>query len=97
MIELRPVPARGGASRIFFIVRDDERIGSCELTLDESGAGLLDCWILPTHRGLGAATAAMRALLQLAVGQWGIKQLRANVPDREGPAARLFTRLGFHY
>ena len=80
----------------FHVLVDDEGavVGRVNLIDFEDGAAELGYRIAEKRAGKGLATAAVRAMLQLARG-YGLTSLRAGASDRNPASQAVLTRVGF--
>ncbi len=74
------------------ILLDGHAIGRLYVHRDEDGINLIDIALLPEHRGAGIGGRLLNDLLSQAAAER--KPVRIHV-ERENPAMRLYTRLGF--
>ena len=74
------------------ILNDGEPVGRLYVDRRAQEIRILDIALLPAHRGLGIGTPLITALMAEAAGS--TRPLSIYV-DRDGPALRLFARLGF--
>jgi len=74
------------------ILREGQAIGRLYVNPSEDAILLIDIALLPEHRGAGIGAQLLNGILSQAAAQG--KRVQIHV-ERENPAMRLYTRLGF--
>jgi len=93
----RAATAAEGDERTMFLAFDGGRcVGLAGGMSDENGADkqLISMWVAPSHRGTGAATELVDAVLAWAT-ESGAGEVALWVTRGNGRAQRLYERLGF--
>ncbi|MGZ0146299.1 GNAT family N-acetyltransferase [Kribbella sp. WER1] len=84
-----------GISRFHVLVDEDGAVAGRVNLIDlENGSAELGYRIAEKRAGQGLATAAVRAMLELARG-YGLTSLRAGASDRNPASQAVLTRVGF--
>lgn len=107
-----PPERRGFYGRLFSLVgprqcfasvwEGDSIVGIASMVVERGWAGLYNLGITPSHRRQGVATKVIQSLVEWSVGQ-GADRLYLQVERDNGPAVRLYQRLGltplyaYHY
>ena len=111
MMRLPPLPAADGAGVVEYleecrgdgtvldlVIADlvsDSYLGEVVVAVGEHRVGEVGCGLVPTARGRGVATEAMRLLADWAFAALGLGRLEAFVAPQNGAALRLVERAGF--
>jgi len=76
-------------------VSDDAYLGEVMVVIGEHNVGELGCGLVPSARGRGIATGALRLLAQWSLRSLGLGRVQVFVAEENEPALRLAERAGF--
>jgi RimJ/RimL family protein N-acetyltransferase len=98
VLERNRLRAADGSPTFAICAGVDDCVGHIWLNRDPSdrAAGAIGYWLLPTIRGRGYATRAVRLLAEHSLRELGMRRLRLVTEPDNLPSQRVAERAGFH-